>query len=390
MIDPDSPVSSLDQALAGELELLTKRSGEYVDESDKARSLEFAEVLRVQIGTLTVRQKQFWVMGVGAFNHAGRQIRGVIGRDILADSLVFGFDRKRGLAYLATQKGFTAPEGGSVVGYRLERTRIETGFAAVSRRLTHAMINGKRYTVHLDLGAVDSQLREEKFQDAGLTVVPLERTHVDEAGTHRTTKSAGIAQSVALGAAQGGQVLFVPYEEKRWDAEIIDGTIGLNFFSGSAVWMNFDDSELHLAPEASGDLTRERIDRWGSAQLSACAAPACTTAELLVPEAPAAAPTGDAAGAPVPPPPPASKPVLHIERTADVKDLAFEVLIEARTADGAPAALPRLLAVFPAGETTLTQGLDDRFAGATFHVIDVDPFPRACAAGGACAYLLGQ
>ena len=380
MIDPDSPVSNLDEALAGELDLHTTMGGEFVDESDKSRALKMAEVLRIQIGTLTVRQKTFWVMGVGAFNHAGRQIRGVIGRDVLADSLVFGFDRKLGMMYIATQKGFTAPEGGSVIDYRLEKSRIPSGFAAVHRRLAHATINGKQFTMHIDLGAVDSQLREKKWGDAGLTEVPVKKVLVDEAGTHRETTRAGLAQSVALGSAQGGQVLFVPYEDRRWSDQIFDGSVGLNFFSGTQVWLNFDDHELHLAPEAAGDRTKERIDRWGSAELSACAEPACTTAKLLVPEAA----EGDAAA------PPTSTQVLHIERSAEVKDLAFEVLIEAQSAEGVPAGLPRLLAVFPAGETTLTQGLDASYAGATFAVIDVDPFPRTCATAGACAYMMGQ
>jgi hypothetical protein len=390
LIDPDAPVSHVDEALASELELHSTIGGEYVDETDKARALRLAEVLRIQIGTLTVRNKTFWVMGVGAFNHAGRQVRGVIGRDILADSLVFGFDRKRGMAYLATQKGFTSPEGGAVVDYRLEKTRLATGFAAVSRRLTHATINGKQFTVHIDLGAVDSQLRESKWGEAGLVPVPLQRDLVDEAGTHRQTTTAAVGQNVALGGAQGGQVLFVPYEDRRWSDQILDGTIGLNFFSGTVVWLNFDDKRLYLSPEATGDLTKERIDRWGSAVLSACAVPACTTAKLLVPETAEAPPAAEGeAAVPAPAPVPAGQPILHIERSAEVKDLAFEVLIEAQSAEGVPAGLPHLLAIFPAGETTLTQALDDSFAGATFAVIDVDPFPRACAKPGACAYLLG-
>jgi hypothetical protein len=203
---------------------------------------------------------------------------------------------------------------------------------------------------------------------------------VDEAGTHRETTRAGLAQSVALGTAQGGQVLFVPYADKRWGDTLFDGTIGLNFFAGTQVWLNFDDHQLHLAPEAAGDRTKERIDRWGSAELSACAVPACTTAKILVPEGA----DGEAAA------PPTGTQVLHIERSAEVKDLAFEVLIEAQSAEGVSAGLPRLLAVFPAGETTLTQGLDASYAGATFAVIDVDPFPRSCPAAGACAYMMGQ
>ena len=375
LIDPDSPVSHVDEALAGELDLHSTLGEEFVDESDKARGLKLAEVLRISIGTLTVRQKSFWVTPVGVFNHAGRQIRGVIGRDILADSLVFGFDRQRGMAYIATQKGFVAPEGGTVIDYRLEKTRIPNGVRQVSRRLATATVNGAELTMHIDLGTWDSQLREEKWAAAGLTPVPLERLQVDEIGVHRKTTQAAVAQNVTLGGAQGGQVMFVPYGDKRWSDQVIDGSIGLNFFAGTAVWINFDNSKLHLAPEASGDLVKERIDRWGSAELSACAEPACTTAKLLVPEgADPAAPT--------------STPVLHIQRDASVQDLAFEVLIEPRAADGGPSGLPKLLAVFPAGTSEITQGLDSTFAGATFAVVDVDPFPRTCAGEGACAYLM--
>lgn len=389
-IDPDSPVSQVDVALASELGLRTGFGPEFLDEGDKARQVRTAEVLRITLGTLTVRNLLCWASDVGTFNTGGRQVRGVIGKDILADSLVFGFDRQRGLAYLATKKGFQPPAAAATLSWRPQRSRLS---AAVPRRLARAQVNGVDQLVHLDLGDVHSQLRAARWDAAKLTPIPVERKLVDEVGTRRTTTQAGLATSVTLGGVDGGEVLFVPYADARWEAVEYDGTLGLNFFDDRVVWADFDDHVLHVAA-ASQVAPAERIARWGSAQLDACATPGCTTAALLVPEPPPEPPppdgatAGDAAASrPAPPP---AKPVLLVERDPSVTGLAFEVTLEARAASGAPAGLPRLIAIFGPGEPRVIQPLDDRYAGLAFATVDVSPFPRTCASGSACVYVLGE
>jgi hypothetical protein len=380
-IDPDSPRSHIDIALASELGLRSGYGPEFVDESDKSRPTKFADVPRISIGDLTVRSLTFYADEVGTFNVAGRQIRGVIGKDILADSIAFGFDRSTGRAWIATQKGFTKPADAVAIGFDRAKPEVLSGGEwAVSRRMTTATINGASFKMHLDLGGPNSQLRESKWAGAGLAEVALQRQLIDEIGTKRVVDKGGVAGEVTVGGVTAKNVLFVPYGDKRWNELVVDGSLGLDFFDGHAVAINFDDDVVFVSPESGHADVKARVARWGSAKLDACAQPACTTASLVQAEPPAE-------GAPAAP---AGKPILYIERTAEVADLGFEVLIEPRAADGGPSDLPRLIAIFPAGTTQLTTALEDRFAGATFQVVDVDPFPRTCAREGACVYFVGE
>ncbi|MCA9677309.1 MAG: aspartyl protease family protein [Kofleriaceae bacterium] len=409
LIDPDAPVSILDGALANELDLHTAIGPTLVDETDTLRTTKTAEVLRIQLGNLTVKNRVFMMSDVGTYNVAGRQVRGVIGRDVLADSLVFGFDRDRGMGYVATQQGFTPGAGATRLGYELRKIRIESGIRPVSRRLVHARVGGADVVLHVDLGEIPSQLREKKWSAAGLAPIAVTRALVDEAGTRREVDHGAVASDVAVDGVAARDVLFVPFADKRWDETDYDGTLGLGFFADDTVWINFDKNALYVEPRSTEDLTRARIDRWGAAALSACTDPACTRAEMLVPEpqppeppaggtvdAPPADPTGaDAAAKPVPPPPPppppskrGAPPLLHVERDASVADVAFEVLLEARAASGAPAGLPLIVAEFPPGTTQVTQKVDAPYVGTTFKVLDVSPFVRTCPHEGACVYQL--
>ncbi len=393
-VDPDAPISHIDVALASELGLRTGIGPEFVDEADKSRTTQTAEVLRLSIGTLSVRSRTFFASSVGTFNTAGRQIRGLIGRDILSESLVFGFDRDRGMLYIATQKGFTKPEGAITIGYDRLKTRLASQISPVSRRLSTVQIGDKKVPMHIDLGDATSQLRDGIWAEAGLERIDLGRAVVDEVGTRRETKIAGVAGTVRLGDASATGILFVPYADKRWDELALGGSIGLNFFHGYAVWMNLDDDQLHLVPRGGADQTQARIDRWNSQVLSACSVPACTMAELLEPQAeqpdPAAPAGGDVSDEDLrkraPPPP---RPILHVARTAEVTALDIEVTLEARGTDGA-VGLQRLVAVFPAGTTDVTMPLDSAYSGATFAVVDVSPFVRACGGSGACLYAIAD
>ena len=366
-IDTDAPTSSLDAALDSELGLHSRLGGEWPDESDVARRIRWAEVLRMSIGTLRVRKLDFMVMPVGTFNQAGRQIRGVIGRDILADSLVFGFDRDLGMAYLATKQGFTAPAG----AVRFEYDLLKHG-AGMHRHLVTARINGHALRLHVDLGEVASQLRPGRFATAGLEAQPLTRTLVDEYGTTRAIERGAVAAEVEVAGARAHSVLFVPYGDRRWREVDLDGTLGLGFFEDYAVWNDFDDHVVHLVPRTHDDVTAQRLARWGWAALAGCANPGCARAEVIE------APSEDGA--------PAEPPLLMVERDPSTLDVAIELTLEARLADGRPAGLPLLVASFPAKVQRATRPLDASFRGLSFAVVDLSPYPRACAGERACIY----
>lgn len=397
-IDPDSPVSHIDVALANELDLRTGIGPEFDDETDTLRTMKTAEVLRISIGNLTVRSRTFFASPVGTFNVAGRQIRGVIGRDILSESLAFGFDRDAGMFYIATQKGFTRPTNGIVIGYDKLKNRVPGTIPPVSRRLSTVKVGDKAVAMHIDLGDATSQLRDDLWTDAGLQRIQLDRTLVDETGTRRDVKFAGVAGTVSLGSATANGILFVAYGDKRWDELEISGSLGLNFFNGYAVWMNLDDDQVILVPRTGEDQAKARVDRWGNAVLSGCADLACTKAELLEPEPveskPAPSP-GDPLGGDVAPEdlmkraPPPTRPILHVARSSEAVSLDMEVTLEARGTEGA-VGLNRLVAIFPAGTSDVTMPLDTTYAGATFAVVDVSPFVRGCPREGACVYGIAE
>jgi hypothetical protein len=367
VIDPDSPVSSIDMALDSELQLYSKLGGEVADESDRLRRVKRAEVLHMKIGTLTVRNRTFWVLPVGTFNFAGRQIRGVIGRDILADSLVFGFDRDLGIGYLATQKGFSPPPGATRFGYSLLRRGD-----GMYRKLVDAQVNGKPAKLHVDLGEVASQIWEHRWGRYGLERHPVKRALIDELGTVRTVDAAAHA-GVRISDIETSNVLFVPYGDRRRRDVELDGTIGLGFFTGYSVWNNFDDHTITMVPRRTDDVSRERMARWSWPVLDRCKDPGCTRAEVI--EEPVE--PGSTA--------PTSPPLLLIERDAATLDVALEVMLAPR---GGVDRLPRLVVAFPKGAQRLTRPLDASYRGVTFEVVDISPYPRACRDDKPCVYTL--
>lgn len=394
LVDPDSPISQVEESLARELDLLTEQGPEFVSEADESRPTFFAEVLRFRLGELTVRSRTFFMMPDGTFNSGGRRVRGLIGRDALADSTVFGFDRDRGMGHIATQQGFHPPEGAVAIGYSTAiYPDARDGVAPVRRRLVEARVNGHGYTLHVDLGESVSQLRRNLWDGAGLVPEPIrERVLVDETGAAQKVDLAATAK-VELGAIAMNAVSFVPYVDKRWNYRDIDGTLGLDFFSDYTVWANWHTDTLFLVKRDGADRTAERIGRWGFP--GACATTGCVTASLVLPRpdlsaaAPPAAPAvagelDESAVMRVP----AQRPTLHLARTAEVADRPFEIFLEARRPDGTVVRLPRLAVVIPAGVREVSHALDPRYIGTTLAVIDVSPYPRECVQAAGCLFAM--
>jgi hypothetical protein len=396
-IDPDAPVSAFDQGIVNELNLRTTVGGKILDETDTNRRVMNAEVLSLRLGNLTVRSRYPVTMKVGSYNLGGRQIRGVLGRDIIADSLVFGFDREKGVGYLATQKGFTPPSDSLAINYDILTNRLPVDIQPPGRRIARVTIDGKPFDLHLDLGGVTSSLRPNLWTKAGLTAIAMDSEVRDEAGTVRTYKEAAVGGQVGAGALSAGGVTFIPYGDKRWEEEFIDGTLGLNFFRTLNVYANWDAEKFYATPR--GDVlatTAERIKRWGNATLDGCAHPGCVELGLIDPSAaPAPAPTaepapsgapgaGAAPGAMAPVPPMQPRPVLTITRDTTASGIDLEVTLGAVGDTGQLLVMPRLVVNLPAGVDRLSTQLDATYSGTKLVVLDVSPFPRQCARGGGC------
>ena len=390
LIDPDAPFTSIDEGVAKALDLYGRPGPRLASENGKTFPTRGAELPSLQLGNLTVRRMRVLVHDGGVYHVAGRDVIGVLGRDVIAESLVFTFDRDAGMAHLATREVFAAPESAIRLKYQDVETRnglINTG--GTTRRVVRAQINGTAQSMHLDLGAFQSQLRAGHWGDTHLTPLPYRATLVDEVAVGRAVDKAGIANQVAVGDAAAMGVLMVPYADDRVDAADIDGSLGLNFFARYAVWADWSGHALYLKPRTTEDgQLMTRLARWQSPELAACKQPACVTAMRV--------PTGGADGPAPPPPPPSADdgevpelPVeLEIQRAASARELIYEVTLEAVDADGQPLGLPRLIATLPRGVTTVRQKISPMFSAARFRVVDVSPFVRGCRQPGGCIFEL--
>lgn len=408
-IDPDAQNSIVDKEV---VQLSGARTGEgphLLDETDTQQPRFFAEILEWNLGSLTVKgDHPAQIVPANTFDADGRRIYGVIGRDIIADSLVFSFDRDQGVVILQTVKAAKAPPNAIAVGYSLLRSRIENAeVLPLSRRLVNAKIDGQTFALHVDLGATPSQLRTRSWDKAKLVPSDLQIVLVDEVGMPREVKKQGIAQTVELGGATAHDVSFVPYADRRWLDQDLEGTLGLSFFKRYSVMVNWDSKKLFLSPRKDPTPSAvARIGRWQSKELTGCEHVGCVSVKLIDPlankqPAPADAPPSSDPAAPAPTPSPAAPtapspapvPTQHpglvasITRDASTHGMPLEALIAVTPAAGKPP-LKWMVVNMPADADRALTHLSADYIGATLTVLDASPFPRSCPANGGCVDLV--
>ncbi len=344
-LDPDANVSSVDEEVVKAAGLRTGQGPHLLDENDAERPSFAAEVLEWRLGNLVVHNKPAIAVKDGTFDRDGRRIHGEIGRDIIADSLVFGFDRDQGLMLLATQKGFHA-EGDAIKADRVYSKIENVDVVPPPLRLLSTQIGGKKVAMHVTLGRVASELRPRSFAAAGL-----------QGDAPKAT--------VAFGKVTQNDVPFVAYRDRRWDEQDVEGNLGLSAFRDVDVFANWDNDTFYTHPR-SEVAPEVRIGRWSS--LAPCAKTGCAKVSLIDPMAGKEL-TGPHPGL-----------VVSIARDPSTLQQPLEVLI---AVSGKPD-LPWLVASFPAGVDRAMTHVPAEWQGAHLTVVDASPFARACPAQGAC------
>lgn len=379
-IDPDAQVSIVDQEVASEAEARTGEGPHLLDETDRQQTRFYAEIIEWNLGTLTVKQRPAQLVPAHTFDSGGRRIHGVIGRDIIADSLVFSFDRDLGLVTLSTQKHATVPPNAIEVAYEPLYSRIENvEVLPISRRLVKANINGIPVELHLDLGAQPSQLRYRSWAKAKLAESPLSLVLADEVGMARNITKQGLADTVSVGAASSKDVVFVPYDDRRWPDQDLEGTLGLSFFKPYSVTVNWDKQTYYLSPRRDTLAeTFARMSRWQSKRLAACPHPGCVKVTMIDPFA--GKPAEDL-------PPKHPGVVVTFARDADAQDVDLEVLVAATPAPGQPA-LEWFAVNLPAGSDRAMTHVSADYLNATLTAVDMSLFPRECPVEGGCVDLV--
>src|ERR1700744_6542529 len=103
-IDPDANVSIVDDKIVKEAGLRSGQGPRLDDEMDHQNEHFYAEILQMRVGTLYGQNKSALIVKTDTYDVDGRRVDGVIGRDVIADSLVWGFDRDQGIATLMTHE----------------------------------------------------------------------------------------------------------------------------------------------------------------------------------------------------------------------------------------------------------------------------------------------
>jgi hypothetical protein len=433
MIDPDSAVSSIDSALQNELKPYSRQVPHQLNERDQRVPVFMAELKRMRVGELEIENIRVRVHKVGTFWAGGRRVRGILGRDVLADSLLLSLDRDRGVGILATQGGISPPRQAHEISFR----------AYFHRRIAKVKVNGRHeLDMHLDLGARTTMLWAEQIQKAGLPKLNVRAELQDEYGTTWTESSGGLAAMVEIAGARVDAIVVLPYGDLRVEKGDLDGALGQNFFSRFNVIANWHERKMWLRKRTTDLIgtAPERLRRWGRA-FEGCTRAACVKVELVrgdaapapgatpppgatpapggatapargpfgaapPPAAPPAPASGGAAptppadpqpdtaaqpGTPAPPSGPNALREIRIVREPRGVHGTYEVLLEAVREDGEPLGLPRLRATLMAGAQTVsdTQLAPQYDAAAAFLVVDASPFPRECemtAAGQRCMF----
>jgi hypothetical protein len=379
LIDPDAPISIVDVELVKLASLRPISGPERLDETDTQRARAYAELVGLEVGTLIVERREAMVVARHTYDAGGRRIHGVLGRDVIADSLVFGFDRDRGLAHLVVEKVFQPPAGAAVVSYAvLEPHILNAKVLPGPRRLVRAEIGGAAVPLHVDLGAVPSQLREGLWERAGLVARDVQLVAVDEVGTPRAVHKGSEVAQVTVAATPApvtAGAAFIPYADRRWEAQDVAGTLGLGFLAGDTVWANWHAAALYLAPRRAVD-AQARIARWDSPVLAGCKNPGCIQFRVIDP----------LGGKPPEPGKPHPGVVLSITREEPAGGMDLEVVLEAQGGG----TLPLLIVNLPQHVDRLIHQLKPEFLGRPLAVVDASPYPRACPGGNGCVDQLAR
>jgi hypothetical protein len=381
VIDPDAPMSVVDTSVVKSADLRTFPGPKRLDETDTQQPRIYAELLNLEIGTLIVERRDVFVVRNKVFDTAGRRVSGILGKDVFADSTAWGFDRDNGIVYMTTQKIFEPPPGATPIAYSEYPSRITNAqVVPPPRRLVDATVNGQKLTLHVDLGAPASQLRETAWAEAKVGEREVKTVAVDEVGEGRLVTKASEPAQVTLAGITNDRVAFIPYADKRWPSQDLAGTLGLGFFANHDVWQSWHTKQYFVTPrqEVSAAI---RINRWDSAVLSRCKNVGCVTIRITDPL------TGKTIeeGKPLP------GLVLSITREEVAGGMGIEVILDATRSATAPEApgmvatvLPRLAINMPGHVDKLLYPLPATFRGTTLTVVDASPFPRDCPTPNGC------
>jgi hypothetical protein len=399
-IDPDANLTVIDEEVVEEAQLSSIKGPFRVDENGAKQIREYSELIDIKLGDLSVARCTVMVVPANFYDTRGRHLSGVLGRDIIRSSLVFGFDRDQGIATLSIPAAFTPPADAITVDaqpavvdpvYAAMVTKkpitegsgreeasqghvsaamlnTELDVVPVPRQVTTVQVGDAKLSMHIDLGSPVSQLRESLWDKLRLAPGDVSLRLVDEAATVRRVNEARLTATVALGTAKASHIVLIPYVDKRFPADHLDGALGLDFFTSYSVYAQWGRNAFYLKPR--GDLkaaTAVRLSRWSPNLLPTCPHPGCITAKVIKTDAGLQ---------------------LSVVRDAEAANRPLEAFLGVI---GAAGHSPVPLAInLPKTADKIVGGLPPDYEGASFIVLDASPFARECDGDGGCVFAINH
>jgi hypothetical protein len=329
-----------------------------LDYFDRSHPAMRAQLTDVHIGDLTISLVHAAVLFKSdLFDEDGRRIHGVLGYPYIADSLVFGFDRDRGIAWLQAEDTFHPPAEASELG--ISKVSSEGTKIVDQPILRDAKIGALSVDVHADFFSAHSELVRSKWNQAGVELQPAALTLVDDAELADLTRRAGVAREVEVGGVKSERVAFAPYEDRRYPLYHLDGTLGLDYFRPFKVAADWHHSTIYVTSREDALASRAaRLSRWG-AQLPRCASPGCAQVTL----------TGS---------------TLHVVPDSAI-DHPIEVVVRGTAKSGT--SLPNVYLELAPGTQPFETELELAYVDGRVDVVDASPFPRPCPGANTCVMI---
>ena len=384
-IDPDSRNSAIDEDIKNAMNIWTMQQADGTSEADKRKQVMVADVKKVSVGDLTVRRKFLTVLANDVLNHNGRRIRGVLGRDIIADSLVLQIDRDKAQMLLAPHGSILPPAGAVPLKYDLFALALERYYRVYVANVSAN--NGDKLAMHVDLGGRMSSIWKEKQEEMRLPSLAMKSSIVDEFGVMHQVDHGTLLATLDMNGLKNNGVRVVDYHDKKYRKQHLDGSLAQNVLSKYNVTADWHKSTIWFSEREHVDVhTQERLSRWGG-DFSGCQTPLCVDAQLLGKKA-----NGDVPAEASEQAPGNVEPLsLKITRSAPGLSQSFEILLGAVDESGKVLmGLPFIAAALPAGRQTVSlEGLGEGYQAASgFKILDMTKVGMRECNGLTCAWEL--
>jgi hypothetical protein len=269
LLDPLTPDSTIDRGVAEQIGLYSKNTyTRILGQDDHTQPARIFEVITLDTGDLHAGPIKMTGVRPGSLSADGQPIAGIVGGDVLTNSLVIDVDRDSGVLRVAVAGHEHVPAGA-------ERIR---GRDYWRNLLVPVRIDREHLWLAVKPSTSTTALWQAKLEQLPPARTPEKERVVDETGTVDTVDVAHVADALEVDGTTVPDVPVARYDDRRAREVDYDGVLGEDVLARYHVLLDLHHSNVWLAPR-DADLATHRTDRlmrWGDV-FAKCAADGCAT-----------------------------------------------------------------------------------------------------------------